>query len=65
MNTTISKTLAAVAILALPFAGAAIAGQTANGTHRIAQGTGQIPAECVGITNPEERAACIREFSGK
>lgn len=65
MKTTLCKTLFATAILALPFGGAALAGQTVSPGIQTAQsGGGGIPAECAEISDPEQRAACIREKRG-
>lgn len=72
MRTLVSRTLAVIAVLALPVAGPAVAGQVAGpavagqGSPSAAQqsadsGPTQIPDKCRKLTDPEERVACLRE----
>lgn len=63
MRTLVSRALTVIAMMALPMAGPAIAGQEAPSAAEQSADSGptQIPEKCRKLTNPEERVACLRE----
>ena len=62
MRTVVSRALAACAIATLPLAGAAFADQSPPaGRSIIAAEDSGVPSKCAGMSDPDERADCIRE----